>query len=393
MEPDAARLDYSQPGRAVYPPGKCCGARQGAHLPALRRGTRPRSAILRAMRAKILKTRPVFLLIFVLWLAGCQPQAAHRQVVVYTSVDQVFAEPVLQEYEKSSGIDVLAVYDVEATKTVGLVQRLVAEKSNPRADVFWNNEFSQTLFLKEQGVLATYDSPAAANLPENFRDPDRFWSAFGGRARVILVNTERVKSGDEPDSVFSLLDPRYSPDQVGMANPLFGTTLTHSAALYAALGQDQAGDLFQRIANRGVQILDGNSVVRDRVADGQLAWGLTDTDDACGALVKGAPVKAVFPDQAADQVGTLLIPNTVALVASGPNPENGKALIDYLLSLTVEAALIKSGSIQIPSRPLPPGAEQPCFADLNARGMTIGFDAIFRNLAPAEAELRELFIK
>lgn len=393
MEPDAARLGHGQPGGVVFARGKCSGARQGAHLPALRRGTRPRSAILRAMRAKILKTRPVFLLIFVLWLAGCQPQAAHRQVVVYTSVDQVFAEPVLQEYEKSSGIDVLAVYDVEATKTVGLVQRLVAEKSNPRADVFWNNEFSQTLFLKEQGVLATYDSPAAANLPENFRDPDRFWSAFGGRARVILVNTERVKSGDEPDSVFSLLDPRYSPDQVGMANPLFGTTLTHSAALYAALGQDQAGDLFQRIANRGVQILDGNSVVRDRVADGQLAWGLTDTDDACGALVKGAPVKAVFPDQAADQVGTLLIPNTVALVASGPNPENGKALIDYLLSLTVEAALIKSGSIQIPSRPLPPGAEQPCFADLNARGMTIGFDAIFRNLAPAEAELRELFIK
>ncbi len=393
MEPDTARLGHSQTGRAVWPPGKSRGARQGAHLPALRRGARSWGAILRAMRPKILKTRLAFFLILILGLAGCQPQAARRQVVVYTSVDQVFAEPLLQEYEKSSGIDVLAVYDVEATKTVGLVQRLVAEKSNPRADVFWNNEFSQTLFLKEQSVLAPYDSPAAASLPENFRDPDRYWSAFGGRARVILVNTARVKSGDEPDSVFSLLDPKYSADQVGMANPLFGTTLTHSAALYAALGHDQAGNLFQQIASRGVQILDGNSVVRDRVADGQLAWGLTDTDDACGALVKGAPVKAVFPDQAAGQVGTLLIPNTVALVAGGPNPENGKALIDHLLSPVVEAALIKSGSIQIPSRPLPPGAEQPCFADMNARGMTIGFDEIFRSLTPAEAELRELFIK
>src|SRR5512142_2278403 len=116
-------------------------------------------------------------------LAACQPQAARQQVVVYTSVDQVYAEPVLQAFERSSGIKVLAVYDVEATKTVGLVQRLVTEKAHPRADVFWNNEFSQTLYLKEQGVLAAYDSPAAASLPDSFRDPARLWSAFGGRAR------------------------------------------------------------------------------------------------------------------------------------------------------------------------------------------------------------------
>jgi iron(III) transport system substrate-binding protein len=314
-------------------------------------------------------------------------------VVVYTSVDQVFAEPLLQAFERSSGIQVLAVYDVEATKTIGLVQRLVTEKNKPRADVFWNNEFSQTLFLKSQGVLAPYTSPAAGGLPPNFRDPDNTWSAFGGRARVILVNTNLVKPGQEPDSVFSLLSSQYDPQQIGLANPLFGTTLTHSAALYAALGSGPAKDLFQKAAARGVQILDGNSVVRDRVVSGQLAWGLTDTDDACGALIKGEPVKAVFPDQAANQPGTLLIPNTVGLVAGGPDPQNGKLLIDYLLSPGVEAALVKSGSIQIPSRPLPAGAQQPCFANLKVRGMSVGFEEIYRSLEPAGTDLRELFIK
>lgn len=334
-----------------------------------------------------------FFLVVAWFLAACQPQAARKQVVVYTSVDQVFAEPILQAFESSSGIDVLAVYDVEATKTVGLVQRLITEKPNPRADVFWNNEFLQTLFLKEQGVLGVYASPAAADLPDTYRDTEHFWNAFGGRARVILVNTNLVAPGNEPDSVSSLLAPEYSPEQVGMANPLFGTTLTHSAALYAALGRQEAKDLFLAVRKRGVQIVDGNSVVRDQVVSGQLAWGLTDTDDACGALVKGAAVKAVFPDQAEGQPGTLLIPNTVALIAGGPNSESGKALIDYLLSPAVEAALVKSGSIQIPSRPLPAGAEQPCFANMEVRGMDVEFTDIYANLIQVGIDLREIYIQ
>ena len=58
--------------------------------------------------------------------AGCGSQPA-RQVVVYAAVDQVHAEPVLKEYERRSGVRVRALYDVEASKTTGLAQRLVAE--------------------------------------------------------------------------------------------------------------------------------------------------------------------------------------------------------------------------------------------------------------------------
>src|SRR5512137_2760199 len=89
-----------------------------------------------------------------LLLAGCGGREPRPRVVVYTSVDQVFSEPVFKAFEAQTGIQVLAVYDVEAAKTVGLAQRLLAERSNPQADVFWNGEFSQTLYLEEQGVLA-----------------------------------------------------------------------------------------------------------------------------------------------------------------------------------------------------------------------------------------------
>ena len=82
-----------------------------------------------------------FILLFSLVLltlitTGCGKKAPQQQVVVYTSLDKVFSQPVLEAFEKQTGIKVLAVYDSEATKTTGLVNRLIAEKDNARADVF-----------------------------------------------------------------------------------------------------------------------------------------------------------------------------------------------------------------------------------------------------------------
>jgi len=142
-----------------------------------------------------------------------------------------------------------------------------------------------------------------------------------------------------------------------------------------------------------VRIVDGNSVVRDMVASGQLTWGLTDTDDACGAIQKGNPVKVIFPDQSVDQGGTLIIPNTVALIAGSPNPSNGKKLIDYLLDPAVEADLVEAGWIQIPSRELPAGIVPLCYPNLSVQGMQVDFEDIYHNLDLAQDDLREIFLK
>ncbi|MDD1695423.1 MAG: hypothetical protein LUQ54_00860, partial [Methanoregula sp.] len=101
-----------------------------------------------------------------------------REVVIYTSVDQVYSEPVFREFENRTGIHVSPVYDVEAAKTTGLVNRLIAEKSHPQADVFWSGEIVQTMLLEREGVLGRYDSPAAADIPLQLRSPNGSWTGF-----------------------------------------------------------------------------------------------------------------------------------------------------------------------------------------------------------------------
>src|SRR5262245_36532684 len=77
-------------------------------------------------------------------------RAQERRVSVYVSLDYEYAEEILKEFEKKTGIKVDATPDTEATKTVSLTARIIAEGKDPRADVFWNNECGQTLRLKEK---------------------------------------------------------------------------------------------------------------------------------------------------------------------------------------------------------------------------------------------------
>jgi iron(III) transport system substrate-binding protein len=275
-----------------------------------------------------------------------------RAVTVYVSTDRVFSEPVLREYERRSGVRVDAVYDTEETKSTGLANRILAEAGRPRADVFWSNEPVRTLVLKSRNVLAPYRSPGGAGIPEALVDPDGYWTGFSARIRVIAYNTRLVKPDEAPQSVFDLASPRWK-GRVAMADPRFGSTSFHVAALYAELGDEKADDLFRRLRANGVRVVDSNSTVRDLVVRGEVEVGLTDTDDVNVAIENGDPVAMILPDRAG--LGVPVMPNMVSLVASGPNPEEGKRLIDYLLSPGVERQLAASEAVQIPLHAGVPG--------------------------------------
>ncbi len=310
-------------------------------------------------------------------------------VVIYTSLDQIFSEPILKEFESKTKIKVKAVYDTEAAKTTGLVNRLIAEKSNPQADVFWNSEVGRTIILKRKGVLAPYRSPSAKDLPDQFKDKEGYWVGFAARARILIYNSNLVKPEDVPKSIFELTQPKWK-EKVALANPLFGTTATHTAALFLALGDERAKEFFENLKENKVVIVPGNSTSKDRVSEGELMIGFTDTDDANIAIQAGKPVGIIYPDK--DGIGTLLIPNTVALIKNGPNPENGKKLIDFLLSEEVESKLAFSKSIQIPLREdVKRPSHIPSYKSIKT--MTTDFEKIAEQMEKTAPYLQKLFIE
>jgi iron(III) transport system substrate-binding protein len=306
-------------------------------------------------RSLLISLAVLAVLAFAVWRVV--PGTKSPVVVVYVSHDQVFSEPILKDFEKDTGIAVRAVYDTEETKSAGPMNRLIAEKNNPQADVYWANEPVRAEVLRQQHIAAPYISPNATEIPATFRDHDGYWTGFAARARVIVVQRN---VNPRPTSVLSYADPQWRGRTV-IANPLFGTTTDHIAALFVLWGDSRGRSFMQQLHDNGVKISPSNGDSADLVARGEFAFSLVDSDDVVSRMNQHQPVDLVYPDQGADGIGCFIVPNAAVLIAGSPHPDAGKKLIDYLLSKETERKLALSDAAQIPLHPgvAPPAQLRP----------------------------------
>ncbi len=260
-------------------------------------------------------------LAFALWI-GCRP--AHENVViVYTSQDQIYAQQILADFTRETGIRVLPLFDSESAKTTGLMNRIIAERLRPQCDVFWSNEEMMMRKLGRRGLLA--DAPIAT---------------FGYRSRRLVVNTNFVDPNALPIDLKQLTSPKWK-GRVAIAYPLFGTTAAHFIALRAAWGKDDWEQWCRDLVKNKVLIVDGNSAVVRLVGMGEAWLGLTDFDDVAVGLRKQLPIKMLpltqeFP----------VIANSVALIRGGPNPQNARRFQEYLQQRRTQERLLALGALE-----------------------------------------------
>jgi iron(III) transport system substrate-binding protein len=314
---------------------------------------------------------------------ACKSKPAPSDVVVYTSVDQVFSEPILRAFENKSGIKARVVFDTEEAKSTGVLNRLIAEAARPQADVFWSGDPVRPFVLVKRGLVEPYLSPAATGLPSGFRAADGTWTGFAARARVLLVNKNKLPAGTSPRSIRDLASSSWR-GQAAIANPLFGTTTMHVAALFSAWGDDEGKKFLQALKANGTRVASSNGEVKRLVVAGEVVFGLTDTDDANEALKEGAPVAVVYPDQ--DGMGTLVMPTTAALIRGGPHAGNGRKLIDHLVDAEVERRMAESAA----HMPLRPGVPTPAGVKgvSDIRAMTVDYERVAAEMERIQPWLR-----
>jgi iron(III) transport system substrate-binding protein len=318
-------------------------------------------------------------------VGGCR-KAPDDRPVVYCSVDETFGRAILDRYAGQSGIRPRVLFDSEAGKTTGLFQRIVAEGDDPQADVFWSSELFNTIVLARKGLLEPYASPEADDIPPRYRDAGHCWTAFGLRARVLAYDPQRTSREQVPGFWHELADPPVAA-RLAYANPLFGTTRGHVAALFALWGRDKAGAYLRNLRANGARMVDGNSTAVRYLLEGRAAFAATDTDDVVVANRGGAELEMVYPD--IGDGGTLLIPNSVAILAGAPHPEQARRLVDFLLSAEVEEMLARSDSRNFPVRPalrkrlemeLPPET-------------SLSYDAVVDAMPGAVEAVREILVR
>ena len=289
----------------------------------------------------------------------------NEQVVVYAAQDQVYAEPILREFEKETGIKVKAIYDSEAVKTVGLANRLLAEREHPQCDVFWGNEEMRTRQLAAQSV---------------FRETNG-WAAFGYRSRRIVINTNfvnQVGNPSLPTSPKSLLELTNETwrGKLALAFPQFGTTATHFHALKQLWGEKEWLAWCRALAANKPFVVDGNSVVVKFVARGEAWIGLTDSDDIAAGQREGSPIAAL---PLASE--SLLIPNTIAVTRSAPHPTNAQKLFEYLQRPEVVEKLVAAKALE------------DATYRTDTTTMKPDWDSLHRDLETTTKHLNEIFLR
>jgi iron(III) transport system substrate-binding protein len=260
-------------------------------------------------------------LLAVLALSLFSRVTATRSVTLYTSQDQVYADLILQQFERDTGLRIRPVYDSEAVKTVGLANRLLAERNHPQCDIFWNNEILRTWQLAAHGLFEG-------------------WTEFGYRSRRLVINTNLLDPADAPRSLLELTNRTWQ-GKVAIAYPLFGTTVTHFLALRQHWGEEGWTEWCRALQANQPLMVDGNSVVVQFVGRGEAWIGMTDSDDIAVGQREEMPV-AALPITELD----LLIPNSVGIIRDGPNPAEAEVLYEYLQSAGVAELLIEVNALE-----------------------------------------------
>ena len=304
---------------------------------------------------------PIFL-ITLLAVLNFLPSCSHKAsaVTIYCAQDQIYAEPIFRDFERATGIKVRALYDNEAVKTVGLANRLLAERSHPQCDVFWGNEELRTRQLAAQDVF----------------QPVNPWATFGYRSRRIVINTNQLSIASGPHSLTDLTNAQWR-GKVALAYPQFGTTATHFHALRQYWGDEHWKSWCRALAANQPFVVDGNSVVVQLVGRGQASVGLTDSDDIAAGQKEGMPI---MPMPVTEE--TLLIPNTVAMIRDAPHLQHAQALFDYLQRGEVVQRLVTANAL-----------EGGSVSNLAVRGLVNNWDKVLRDLQPTTAKLNDIFLR
>ncbi|MGE4620204.1 MAG: extracellular solute-binding protein, partial [Planctomycetota bacterium] len=281
-------------------------------------------------------------LLCLILLIGCTGQDSPR-VTIYCSHDRAHSEKILDLFEQETGIKVEAVFDTEATKTVGLAQRVRSEKARPRCDVHWSNEPLRAVRLAAEGLYQPLPEGAGEGIASSWRDPSGLWCGFAARARVLALAPASPASTEVPQSLDQLADERWR-GRVAIADPRFGTTGSHLAIVRQRIGAPRYRELLESLRANQIEIVSSNSSSRDRVLSGEVWIGLTDTDDIEVVRRRGATLGEGF----LAQDGVILLPNVIAIVKGGPNPEQAEQLAIWLLRKEVEEILAASSSRQVP---------------------------------------------
>jgi iron(III) transport system substrate-binding protein len=280
---------------------------------------------------------------FVLALAG---RTEAQPLAVYCSVVQDWCSLMTQEFEKKTGIKVSLVQKGSGET----LAQLRAEKTNPKADLWWGGTGDPHLAAAEEDLTEPYQSPMLPKLHDWARrqaEQSRFRTVgiYAG-ALGFAYNTEILakKKLTAPSCWKDLTKAEYK-DEIQISNPASsGTAYTAVATLVQVFGEEPAFDYLKQLHKNVNQYTRSGPAPARGAARGETTIGVMFLHDAVAEAVEGFPVKVVSPCE-----GTGYEIGSMSLVKGSKNLDAAKKWYDFALTAEAQALAARAKSYQTPS--------------------------------------------
>jgi iron(III) transport system substrate-binding protein len=260
-----------------------------------------------------------------------------RCLRVYSGRNRPDLTPIYRLFEGLTDTKV----EVEMVYHLDVERRLIAERSDPRADVLVTNSQVAVESVRGTGIFEPYRAEVARSYDEWLRAPDYAWLSFTAWPRTAMINRRVLPDpASWPRTLEDLVTDRFR-GKISVATTNEETTVSQISSIRAAKGDEYAWGMVDRLLANGLRTYGSNKATREALIKDGNAVALVNSSNYHVFLMEGNPVGEAWLDQDDGGLGAHIEAHVVALMKDAKHREAGQAFIDFLLSTDTQTLLAR----------------------------------------------------
>jgi iron(III) transport system substrate-binding protein len=285
--------------------------------------------------------------LFALSLLAMAAGAAQSQTVnIICSVQAEWCNMISTVYAKTTGAKV----NMSLKGSGEALAQLIAEKENPKTDIWFGGTGDPHLAAAEQGLSLEYKSPSLPLLhawaqqqasQSNFKTVGIYSGPLGFGYNTELVAKKKLTV---PKTWADLLKPEFK-GEIQVANPASsGTAYTMVATLVQLMGEDKAFDYMKQLHKNISQYTRSGTGPIKAVARGETTLSISFVHDGPGEKAQGFPIDTITPtDGTGAEIGSMTI------IKGARNLEAAKKFYEWALTPAAQEMAAAAKQFQLPS--------------------------------------------
>lgn len=260
-----------------------------------------------------------------------------RQLRIYSGRNRPDLTPFYRIFEGLTGIAV----SVEKVYHLDVEDRIVAERSDPQADLLVTNSQVAVEAVRAAGIFDPYRPEVARGYDAWLRAPDYAWLSFTAWPRSAMVNRSVLRDETSWPTRFEDLAEPALRGKASIATVNEETTVSQFSAMRALRGDDRTWELVDRLVANGLRTYPSNKHTREALIAERNAVAMVNSSNFHVFLMEGNPVGEAWLDQESGGLGTNVEAHTVAVIKGCRHPDAARAFIDWLLEADTQTLLAR----------------------------------------------------